>query len=268
MGSLHDRIHSGSRRFLVKLFITLPLMYACGQNPSEAIQVSCASSLRYVMPEIVSEYERIGETRVAFSFASSGAIYQQIRSGAPIDLFCSADSEWIEKLLTEGLVEPSSVTTYAIGKLVVSCSEELVEMPTSVESLKSVSISRVAWANPDLAPYGFAAQQVIIASGVKEDLEPKAVVGENVGQVLIYLTRGDVDCAFLPLSFVKWSGERYLALPSETYRPIEQVLAVPKSGRSAEGGSDFARFILSPVGRRILAENGFSLPPEEERDDH
>ena len=240
MPSAMGWVTSYSRLLLIPLLCLVSLACACEKGGSEPIQVSCASSLRYVMPEIAAEYESRSERRIALSFALSGAIYQQIWSGAPIDLFCSADSGWIEKLLEDGLVESSSVNTYALGELVLSCSSEVLEMPASLESLKSGAIKRVAWANPDLAPYGFAAQQVILASGLGEDLEPKSVVGENVGQVLSYLTRGDVDCAFLPLSFVKWSRGRYLTLPQRLYSPIEQVLAVPKSGRSPEGGMDFA----------------------------
>ena len=229
------------------------------------IQVSCASSLRYVMPQIVTEYEKATGKRIALSFASSGSIYQQIRSGAPVDLFCSADKKRIEMLLVEGLLDPSSVATYALGKLVVCCSSEVKEMPTSVESLAGASYGRIAWANPALAPYGLAAQQVLRASQVEREIEKKAVYGDNVGQILTYLMRGDVDCAFLPLSFVIWSGDRYLEVPSQMYSPIEQVMGVTNTGHHFEGGKDFGRFILGPRGREILARNGFSLPAPGDR---
>jgi molybdate transport system substrate-binding protein len=241
-------------------------MYACQQNRDicEPVQVSSASSLRYVLPEIVRSYERLGGNRITLYFASSGAICQQLRSGAPIDLYCSADKIWVERLLEEGFLEPSSVATYAMGKLVLACSEDVREMPLSVASLTRNSFARVAWANPDLAPYGLATQQVLEAAGVDNELAKKSVVGENVGQVLNYLTRGDVDCAFLPLSLVNWSGDRYLEIPSEMYCPIEQVLAVPKAACNRAGALDFARFMLSSQGRKLLAKSGFSLPPLKE----
>jgi molybdate transport system substrate-binding protein len=263
---------AGSYRRNLPLFFRLGLLSllfplcACRSGPiQEMVQVSCASSLRYVMPEIAEEYETVSGTDIAISFASSGSIYQQIQSGAPVDLFCSADRKRIDMLLAEGFLEPSSVAIYALGNLVLCCSQNVVQMPESVRSLADPCYGLIAWANPDLAPYGLAAKQVLQASEIENVIEKKVVYGENVAQVLTYLMNGEVDCAFLPLSFVIWSGNRYLEVSPEMYDPIEQVMAVTRNGHNLEGGRDFARFILGPKSRAILGSHGFSLPVDPKR---
>jgi len=93
------------------------------ENESGAqVHVAAASSLQFVLPEIGTSYKlSIGNT-VTFSFAASGSIFRQVRRGAPIDVFFSADSQFVRELEAAGHTYPGSSATYAFGRLVLAVS--------------------------------------------------------------------------------------------------------------------------------------------------
>src|ERR1700756_107686 len=86
---------------------------------AEEITVAAAADLNYALKDIASRYQHKTGEKVTLSFGSSGNFFSQIQSGAPYDIFFSADMEYPRKLASAGLLEPSSLRTYAIGDLVL-----------------------------------------------------------------------------------------------------------------------------------------------------
>ena len=102
-----------------KLLLVLILCFASGFASAQDLLVAAASDLSVVMPEIASRFQQQTGKKVAFTFGSSGNFYQQIRNGAPFDLFFSADEHYPAKLQQEGFAEPGTLYPYALGKLVL-----------------------------------------------------------------------------------------------------------------------------------------------------
>jgi molybdate transport system substrate-binding protein len=224
--------------------------------------VAAAASLQHVLPEVAEAFQRSCGKKVVLSFAASGSIAEQIRHGAPFDVFCSADEKWIAGLVKTGDVLPDSVKTYAVGILVVGFRARFPGLPSGIECLAKGEITRIGIANPDLAPYGHAAFQVLERASLLEQVREKLIYGENVGQVAVYLARGEVDCAFIPMSLAsRWELD-YFSLPASTCPPVEHVLGVSRHGFRPAQGKEFAQFILGPAGNEILLKHGFGIPSE------
>jgi molybdate transport system substrate-binding protein len=133
--------------------------------------------------------------------------------------------------------------------------------------LQERDFESIGMANPDLAPYGRAAVEVLEALGIRTSLKEKMVYGQNVGQVLTYLSRGEIESAFLPRTLADSQGCAYLEIPPTLYSPLEQVMVVPLSGLNPSGGREFAEYILGSEGRKILSRHGFALPDRRAADD-
>jgi len=225
------------------------------------LQVSAAASLRDVLPIIVAKFTELTGQKVTLSFASSGVIARQVKSGAPIDLFLSADEKWINETLKDDAVDPATIAIYAYGRLVIYIPTEgtCPDLPRLLE-LKNIEYARIAIANPELAPYGRAAREALINSGIWSEVKEKIVYGENVAQVYNYATSGNCDAAFIPFSLVGREMDRCVVVPERLYSPIMQSLAVPKTAVNPLGGMAVARFILGPYGQQIFQHYGFAIP--------
>lgn len=229
-------------------------------NSSGSVHVAAAASLEYALPEIAATFESRERIEAVVTFASSGMIASQVRSGAPIDLFCSADSSWIDRLRQAHAIDEKTVQVYARGQLVLAFAPEVDPTEGSIEELTGPRFNRIGVSNPKLSPYGSAAQTGLLRLGLWKALSPKAVLGENVGQVLAYVKGGNVDAAFLPLPLAARAGLNYLPVEESLFPAVEHVLAVPLSAANPKAGQRFARFLLSPEGREILERHHFGLP--------
>jgi len=193
------------------------------------------------------------DIKIAFSGAASGTHYHQILRGAPFDIFLSADRYYPSKLSALGKFGPQQ--DYAKGKLVLT-SRKRFQYDTAMQNIASGN-ARLAIANPKMAPYGLAAQQVLDANGIKIT----TVQGQNVGQALNYLTAGAVDYAFasksqvLPLDNIFWQP-----VPAD-HEPIFQAGILLTPDKSA--ALAFWQFLFSPEARQLIASMGYEAISNE-----
>jgi len=122
-------------------------------------------------------------------------------------------------------------------------------------------LTHLAIANPEHAPYGRAAEAVLRALGKYEAIRPKLVLGENIAQTFQFVQTGAADAGIVAMSLVlapQVRGEgRYWEIPQSLYPALEQGGIVLHDSPAAR---DFRDALLSPAGRRALAEFGFGLP--------
>ena len=98
--------------------IVLFLAFAVRANAGE-ISFSVAASLKEAMNELTAEYTK-KNPGVVFrkNYGASGALAKQIESGAPADLFISANLEWMDYLKERKLIDPATIGTFAGNTLV------------------------------------------------------------------------------------------------------------------------------------------------------
>ena len=87
-------------RTIVPLFLIAVFM--CFPAHADDITVAAASDFNYALKDLASRFEKKTGEKVTFSFGSSGNLYSQIQSGAPYDLFFSADIAYPQKLAAQG----------------------------------------------------------------------------------------------------------------------------------------------------------------------
>lgn len=230
-------------------------------DTSDALLVSAASNLILVFEELGTRYEQETGTPVIFNFAASGQLAQQIDQGAPVDLFVSANTAYVEDLAAKGRVLPDSVLIYARGRLTLWTRADAPFTVETVEDLIRPEVERVAIANPEHAPYGVAARQALQTAGVWDAIQSKLVLGENVRQALQYAETGNVDAAMVPLSLSITSEGNWTLVPEKLHTPIDQALGVVADSPRQTQAQDFAAFITSAQGQAVLGEYGFA-PPE------
>lgn len=244
---------------LKKLFF-LFLFFMSFHLHAAQINVAVASNFSPVMAKIIKQFEQKTVHSVTLIAGSTGKIYAQIHNGAPFDAFFAADALRPQKLEDTNQILPGSRFTYAIGKIVLwSPNPSLVD--TEGQVLASKQFRHLALANPKLAPYGLAAQQVLKSKHLWDKLQANIVRGENIGQTFHFVKSGNAELGFIALSQIKQhadnqNGSMWL-VPSELYKPIEQQ-AVQLT--TAPGVEAFLNFVKSAAAQQIILDYGYDLP--------
>lgn len=248
-------------RWLFIIFLYITVWLASGhQVMAEEIRVAVASNFNNAITELASRFQTATGYRVGLSFGSTGKHYAQIRHGAPFDLFFAADAYRPQLLEDEGVAVPGSRFTYALGKLVLwSPQPDLVDQQGAV--LHESTFRYLAMANPRLAPYGRAAEEVLQAVGLGESLPGRIVRGENIGQTLQFIRSGNAELGFVAYAQIKRPGQpvpgSWWDIPPSLYSPIVQQAVLLKEGPVARA---FFDYMQSDEAREIIRTYGYDTP--------
>lgn len=227
--------------------------------------VAVASNMTHAMKDIAEKYRDKEGENVKLTFGSSGNFTRQIRQGAPYDVFLSAGKTYVNILEERGLlaVEPRAYVRGRIGFFIPdnSALSKATNLAEIFNRMYYADYRRIAIANPEHAPYGIAAEQVLQNGGVWAAPKRKLMIAENAAQVVQYVLSGGVDAGVIPESFARLpmirNNGRFLAIPENLHKPITQYLVLLKgSGQSAE---DFFNYLTSKEALSILLKSGYSM---------
>ena len=260
-----DRMNLPLRNRLgARLAVTLLILFAsgCGRRDEAPtpIRVAAASDLQIVLPRLIEQYTRDTGRPVTPSFGASGHLAEQIKGGAPFDVFLAANQSFVRDLAEAGLIKADSVRPYARGSLVLAVFDQVSGEITRLEDLARPTVKKIALANPDTAPYGKAGKQALERAGLWKGLEPKIVMAESVRQVLNYVQEGNAEAALVGRAIVKVKGVVPVDVDPGLYDPIIQALGILTSSTRQQEAESFAQFVLGAEGQRIMREFGFAPP--------
>ncbi len=229
---------------------------------AEEVNVAVAANFTAPMNVIATDFERDTGHKAKLAFGSTGRFYAQIKNGAPFQVLFSADDETPAKLAQEGLAEPASRFTYAIGSLVLwSAKPGLVDANGAV--LKSGKFNKLAIANPKTAPYGRAAIETLTKLGLLSIVEPKFVQGENIAQTFQFAQTGNADLAFVALSQVMKDGKvtegSAWQIPADMHEPIRQDAILLNSGRGNPAAEALLKYLKTDKVKTVIRSFGYGV---------
>lgn len=226
------------------------------------VRVAVAANFSAPMQKIAQAFEAETGHRAVLAFGSTGALYAQIRNGAPFAAFLAADGETPIKLEKEGLGVAGSRFTYAVGKLVL-WSKQPGLVDDRGEVLRSGAFQRIALANPKLAPYGAAAMQTMTALGVVQALQSKLVQGENIAQTYQFVFTENAQLGFVALSQVYADGRitqgSAWIVPDNLHAPIQQDALLLTKGGDNPAAAALLQFLRSERAKALIRAHGYAL---------
>jgi molybdate transport system substrate-binding protein len=225
---------------------------------ADVVRVAVASNFTPVLETLAPHFEKHSGHTLGIISGATGNHYAQILNGAPFDVFLAADDERPLLLEQAGRAVAGTRFTYALGKLVLwSVDAQRVDSDGAV--LRQGMFARLALANPKLAPYGVAAQELLVALGLWDGLQRKIVLGDNIAQTLQFVQTGNAQLGFIALSQladVSGTGSHWL-VPEELYSPIVQQGVLLKDSAPARA---FIDFMKSDAGRELIRAAGYAWP--------
>jgi molybdate transport system substrate-binding protein len=223
--------------------------------------VAVAANFAGAVEAIGGEFAKETGHALKITTGSTGKLYAQIGEGAPFTILLSADARTPAKLEEEGRAVAGTRFTYAVGKLSLWSPDADRIGSDPKAALTAASTLHVAIANPDLAPYGVAAREALIAMGLWETIQPKIVMGQNIGQVFSLVDTGAAEMGFVATSALEVpgsqsKGSRY-DVPQEMFKPIRQDAVLLKAGEANAAAKAFLDYLKSDKAKSIARSFGY-----------
>jgi molybdate transport system substrate-binding protein len=230
---------------------------------TKPVIVFAASSLTDALQQVADGFSKASGTEVKISFAASSALAHQIESGAPADVFVSADRDWMDYLQSHGLIQIDSRQDLLGNRLV------LVAPAASKLSIKIVPKFPLAAAlgdghwvtgDPDSVPVGRYAKAALQYFGVWDSLLPGLVRADNVRGALTLVARGEVTFGIVYETDAMIDPKVRIVdiFPADSHAPIVYPMALTK-GASAQATA-FLRYARGAEAGAVFHKFGFVVP--------
>ena len=245
-------------RVVLTLLVALTaLAVSAGTGPASPhratapITVYAAASLTDVFPKI--------DSRQKYSFAASNTLAQQIRQGAPADVFASADTVTPQALYASGLCSKPAV--FATNKLVVVYPKSNPGNVRTVFDLRRPGV-KVVIARQGV-PVGNYTRQILRNLGLSAAVLANVVSQEpDVRSVLAKVALGEADAGFVyrtDAATVK-NDVGVIKLPAWSQPPVRYGICIVSSSSNKPDARAFIARVLAKGGRARLVAAGFGVP--------
>jgi molybdate transport system substrate-binding protein len=246
------------------LLWTLSSSLAGAAQDGKQLLVFGAASLTDVLQDIGTAYTRDTGQAVKFSFASSAALARQIESGGRVDVFVSADLEWMDYLQARSLIDTSTRRNLAGNRLVLVApknSKLELKLQPNVAIANALQNGRLATGDPDTVPVGRYARSALMSLGAWNEIADRLVRADNVRAALVFVARGET-----PLGIVYETDAAADArvrvvdvFPVDSHPPILYPVATTAAARA--GSKQFVEYLFGASAQASLRKFGFQPPP-------
>lgn len=250
---------------LLSVLCLSALQAVCLPTPAKADDalVAVASNFSEPAAALAEAFAAATGHTVTLTPGSTGRLHAQITQGAPFDVFLSADAVRPAELERDGLAIAGTRRTYAVGQLVLWAHAAGPMLP--LERLETGRFRRLAIANPDLAPYGSAAIQVLEHLAVPDTVSDRLVMGENIAQTFAFVVTGNADLGFVALSQVEspsfGRAGQFQRIPADWHDPIRQDAVLLRHGADNPAARAWLDFLQTEEAAAILSRFGYEAAP-------
>ena len=222
------------------------------KSDNRTINIAVAANYKKILSNLINEYQSGNQTTKGFTIniisGSTGALFTQIKNGAPFDLFLAADMERPQALVQANLTIEDTPYIYTTGTLAIAyqstgdkkvgCGDNDLykgELNKLIDYLlkKGEDSKTIVVANPITAPYGKAAEKLLEKSkSIGKENRVKIIRGKDIIHAQQILLNGHADIAFLASHMeegINKPGFSYCSIDQSLYPPIEQGMVSIRS---------------------------------------
>ncbi|MGH9700733.1 MAG: molybdate ABC transporter substrate-binding protein [Candidatus Acidiferrales bacterium] len=225
------------------------------------LTVSAAISLKDSLDAIGRKYEQSHPgVKIAFNYGGSGTLQHQIEQGAPVDIFFSAAEKQMDRLESEGLLEPGTRRNLLANALVLitpASSSAIADF----QDLAKPEVKIIAIGEPATVPAGQYAREVLEHLELWDTVQKKVVYAKDVRAVLAYVETGNADAGLVYRTDAGISSRVRVAAtaPDNSHELILYPVAILKGSKNISAARDFLEFLGNPQSREIFSKFGFTM---------
>jgi molybdate transport system substrate-binding protein len=248
----------------MRILFLLLLILAPFQARAQTLTVFAAASLTDAMKDISNLWVKAGHESPRMSFSSSSTLAQQIKQGAPVNVFASADEKWMDYLVKANLIAPDSRHDLLGNDLVLVVP---ATHPIHVDIGPGFDLSallgsdgRLSTGDPAHVPAGIYAEQALRHLGLWDKVSPRIAAAADVRSALLLVERGEAPAGIVYSTDAAVSKAVSIAgvFPDNSHDPITYPFAVTKAGDTTEARA-FLAFLSTPAARDVWIKRGFKV---------
>nr|WP_234794647.1 molybdate ABC transporter substrate-binding protein [Xaviernesmea oryzae] len=229
----------------------------------EPVTVFAAASLKNALDAVNEAWAAEGGAQARVSYAASSALAKQIASGAPADLFISADEDWMNDLDGKGLIRPETRTDLLGNRLVlVSAKDEGTPggIGPDYDLKGKLSGGKLAMGAVDSVPAGKYGKAALEKIGLWDSVKDQVAGAENVRAALLLVSRGEAPLGIVYETDAAADPDVHIAgrFPADSHPPIVYPAAILKDSKNT-GAADYLAFLRSKKAGAIFSAHGFSV---------
>lgn len=249
------------RGLLCLLLIVISLLIpSCHrkENERKELMVGAAASLKPVIEILGKRYEEGQEgVSLVLTYASSGTLEQQIRQGAPIDIFLSASDSQIKSLLEDQYLIENTITDLAENQVVLIVPSDSSLSLTGFEDITRAP--KLALGDPVSVPAGKYACEVFEYYGLLDEIQEAAVYGKDVTEVLTWVSSGNADAGVVYATEAALTDQVSVIAhaPEKSHSRVVYPGAVVNGTKQEKAAKDFLEYLSSEEAKKVFEEYGF-----------
>lgn len=240
--------------FKLLLIGFMVVLFGCGKEEKKEITISAAASLKEVMNEIILEFEKENkDIKININLGGSGALKNQIISGAPVDIVFFASQKDLKDLDEKGMIEKNYNEDILKNRMVIAGKEK-------IEDLSEIKNHKIAIGTPETVPAGKYAKEVLNNSNLWNEVQNNIVFSKDVRSAMQYVEIDEVDYAFIYKTDAKImkNGIISFILPETLHKPIIYSYGIIKDKNSKEV-IKFYEFLKSEYSQSLYEKYNFEI---------
>jgi len=233
---------------------------AADADGAPSIIVFAAASLTDALEELSTDFGKSSGIKVKPSFAASSALARQIESGAPADIFFSADLEWMDYLEQRKLIREGSRHDL-LGNRLVLIAPARSPLDLTIEPgfglAEALGKGRLATGDPDSVPAGRYARAALTSLGVWNSVASRLAPAESVRAALALVDRAEVPLGIVyeTDALIDKAVRIVGVFPEDTHPPITYPIALTVGAKV--GAADFVAYLRTPQADAVFHKYGF-----------
>ncbi|HLX80222.1 MAG TPA: molybdate ABC transporter substrate-binding protein [Burkholderiales bacterium] len=237
----------------------LLLLAVSGPALAQSPVVFAAASLRNALDEVAA----LSPSKPVISYGASSALARQIESGAPAQVFISADLDWMDYLEQRKLLREGTRKNVLGNKLVLIApagSTIKADIRPGFALARLLGDGRLATADPASVPAGKYTKAALEKLGVWDSVAGKIAAAENVRAALALVARGEtpLGTVYATDAAVEPKVRVVAAFPDGLHRPIIYPAALTSTAPASGAAADFLALMSSPAARKLFEKYGFT----------
>ncbi len=232
---------------------------------ADDVLVFAASSLTDALGAVARRYEKQGDDRIVMSFTSSSTLARQIESGAPADIYASADVLWMDYLEERELIRAATRADLVSNRLVLiapaDSALEPVEMAAGLPIDEMLGEGPLAMGDPAHVPAGIYGKQALKFLKVWSRVKGKVARAPDVRAALALVASGEAPLGVVYLTDARAEQNVKIigTFPKTSHAPIQYPLAITTASDSP-GARAFYAYMLSREASDIFRRYSFITP--------
>ena len=252
-------------RSLIRTGLVAALLLAAGVvQAADTATVFAAASLKNALDNAGKAFTAQSGVELKASYAASSALARQIESGAPADLFASADLEWMDYLAKKNLIRQDTRVNLLGNRLVLIAPADAKESsvaftPDAIAAALGPD-GRLATGEVNSVPIGKYAKVAFEKLGLWAGIQPRLAQGDNVRAALLLVSRGEAPLGVVYESDAKSDPKVKVVgvFPADSHPPVVYPFAVTADAKG-DGAKRFLDYLRSAAAKPFFEAQGFSI---------